>query len=279
MRKSLIVVLIATLPFWFASCVYKKQLLYFQNLHANTDTAKSAISDSSVNLIIIQPYDLLDIRIKTTEKALEAILENQTSGSSMVGGSQVGGSQSYQQQSLGTSSYLTSYLVDARGNIRLPLVGEITIQGLTIRQARNKIKESMQQWMKDPYVDIKFLTFRVTVFGEVNHPGVFTVSNEKADLLDVLAMAGDLNDNGQRTNVKIIRGDPRNPKIYEMDLRDTRTFNSPGFILQPNDIVYVEPFPRKFLFANLNEILPLLTVVNAALVIVELISLAKAGHL
>src|ERR1039458_1578548 len=138
MRKSLIVVLIATLPFWFASCVYKKQLLYFQNLHANTDTAKSAISDSSVNLIIIQPYDLLDIRIKTTEKALEAILENQTSGSSMVGGSQVGGSQSYQQQSLGTSSYLTSYLVDARGNIRLPLVGEITIQGLTIRQARNK---------------------------------------------------------------------------------------------------------------------------------------------
>jgi len=246
-------------------CFRAKQYIYFQDLKATVDTVKTSADDSAenaLNAIIIQPFDQLDIRIKTSAKALESLTESSSSGSSLTGG---GTSLSQ------SSSYLTGFQVDGNGNVLLPKLGSIYLRGLTIKQAKAKIKEMMGVYMTDPYVDIKFLTFRVTLLGEVNRPGPEPVANERADLIDLIAQAGDLTDNANRAKIKIIRGDPRNPKVYEIDITNSKSFNSKGFILQPNDIVYVEPLPRKFLFANLGEFVPVLTIVNTIFSLYELI--------
>ena len=260
MRKPLILVFaFAVSVLLLTGCYRAKEYIYFQNLKSTVDTTKTTASDSTQSLsnsIIIQPFDQLDIRIKTSAKALESLTESGSSGSVLTG---AGGS-------LGqSSSYLSGFQVDANGNVTLPMLGIIYLNGLTIKQAKTRIRELMKTYMTDPYVDIKFLTFRVTVLGEVGRPGPQSVANERANLIDLLAQAGDLNDQANRQRIKIIRGDPRNPKVYEMDITNTKSFNSPGFILQPNDIIYVEPLHRKFLFANLNEASPFIGIVTGLL--------------
>jgi polysaccharide biosynthesis/export protein len=263
MRKLYLLLLIAVSVVCFSSCITRKQLQYFQNLKADLDTTHSAINDSFINSITIKPYDLLDIKITTTEKALEALTQSQTSGSTII------------SSSTGLSTYISSFIVDYKGNITLPLVGDVQVKGLTIKMAKQKIREVMKNYLKDPYIDIKFLTFKVTVLGEVYHPGPITVSNEKANLIDVLATAGDMTDVGNRRTIKIIRGDPRNPTVYMVDMTNTKSFNSPGFILQPDDIVYVEPLNRKYLLANINLILPYLSIASTIVLLLNVIALFK----
>jgi len=275
MRKPLIVVFtFVVCAIFLTGCYRAKEFIYFQNLKATIDTIKSTANDSitnSVNAIIIQPFDQLDIRIKTSAKALESLTESSSSGSILAGGT--GGASTSSQ----SSSYLNGFQVDGNGNITLPMLGNIYLNGLTIKQAKIKIRELMKVYMTDPYIDIKFLTFKVTVLGEVGHPGPVAVANERADLIDLIALAGDLNDNSNRHKIKIIRGDPRNPKVYEIDITNTKSFNSPGFILQPNDIIYVEPLHRKFLYANLNEFVPFLTILNTIISLYYLIKIISTA--
>jgi len=266
MKKPLLFIFIMGLfALSFTGCYRAKQYIYFQNLKAKADTIKSTLPDSvqnSINSIIIQPFDQLDIRIKTSVKALESLTESGSSGSALMGGNNT---------LTQSSSYLTGFQVDANGNVTLPELGNIYLRGLTIKQAKDRIREKMKIYMTDPYVDIKFLTFRVTVLGEVVSPGPRPVANERADLIDLISQSGDLTDNANRKTIKIIRGDPRSPEVYQIDLTNTKSFYSPGFILQPNDIIYVEPLPRKFLFQNLNEAVPFFTIVNTVLIVYELL--------
>jgi len=263
MRKPLILFFTFALSVLvLTGCYRAKKYIYFQNLKATIDTAKTTSNDStqnSTNAIIIQPFDQLDIRIKTSAKALESLTESGSSGSALTGGSSPG------------SSYLAGFQVDGNGNVILPVLGSIHLNGLTIREAKSKIRDRMKTYMTDPYIDIKFLTFRVTVLGEVASPGPKAVANERANLIDILALSGDLTDMANRQKIKIIRGDPRSPKVYEIDFLNTKSFNSPGFILQPNDIIYVEPLPRKFLFANITEFNTLFTLFNTGLIVFELL--------
>ena len=268
MRKPLIVVsMLFISAILLTGCYRAKEYVYFQNLKSTIDTTKTTASDStqnSENSITIQPFDQLDIRIKTSAKALESLTESGSSGSVLTGGG----------NSLGqSSSYLSGFQVDGNGNVNLPMLGSIYLKGLTIKQAKVKIKDLMKEYMIDPFIDIKFLTFRVTVLGEVASPGPKAIANERANLIDLIAQSGDLTDQANRLKIKVIRGDPRSPKVYELDITNTNSFYSPGFILQPNDIVYVEPLPRKFLFANLNEISPILTVANSFFIIFEFVKI------
>jgi polysaccharide export outer membrane protein len=246
MRNPLVYTLLICLSIWLSSCVTAKKQLYFQDLKGTIDSTSSNANDTLINSVIIQPHDLLDIRIEPMDEALKSLTKNQSPGGVVIGGNSI-----------------SNFLVDANGNVNLPEIGELSLKGLTIKQARTKITSIFKRVYKsDPFVEIKFLTFRVTVLGEVAHPGPTIVANEKANLIDVLAQSGDLTDLANRQTIKIIRGDPRKPTVYIMDLTNTKTFKSAGFILQPNDVVYVEPFAKKFLFANLAQIMPFLVIVN-----------------
>jgi polysaccharide export outer membrane protein len=84
--------------------------------------------------------------------------------------------------------------------------------------------------------------YKISVLGEVARPGMYQVGNEKINILEALAQAGDLTIYGVRDSVKLIREDATGKKeIHSLNLNDANIISSPYYYLQQNDIVYVEP--------------------------------------
>lgn len=152
---------------------------------------------------------------------------------------------SQSQRSTYNQSLLQSYLVDNNGQIEFPVVGSVTVGGLTKSDCEKLILSKIKPYLNEnerPVVTVRMSNYKISVLGEVSHPGMFTVSNEKINILEALAQAGDLTIYGVRTNVKLIREDETGKKqIYTLNLNDASLVSSPYYYLQQNDIVYVEP--------------------------------------
>ena len=142
---------------------------------------------------------------------------------------------------------LQPYLVDNEGKINFPVLGELKVGGLTKREAEQLIIDKLKPYIKEtPIVTVRMVNYKISVLGEVARPGTFTISNEKVNLLEALAMAGDMTVWGVRDNVKLIReGADGKQKIVTLDLNKAETILSPYYWLQQNDIVYVTPNKAK----------------------------------
>ena len=128
----------------------------------------------------------------------------------------------------------STFLLDDQGNINYPVLGKLPLNGLTSREAENLITERLKSYVKErPTVVVRMSGFKVSVLGEVASPGVYPVVNEQINVLEALAMAGDLTIYGVRDNVKLIREDKNGHKQFV-------TLN-PYYQLQQNDILYVTP--------------------------------------
>lgn len=138
-------------------------------------------------------------------------------------------------------------LVDNEGKINFPVLGELKVGGLTKKEAEQLIVEKLKPYIKEsPIVTVRMVNYKISVLGEVARPGTFTISNEKVNLLEALAMAGDMTVWGVRDNVKLIReGADGKQEIVTLDLNKAETILSPYYWLQQNDIVYVTPNKAK----------------------------------
>ena len=141
----------------------------------------------------------------------------------------------------------TYYIVDDNGDIEFPVIGKLRIGGMNKSQIQELIcNEIYPKYITEkPGVDVRFKNFKVSVIGEVRSPGVYTATNEHLNILEAIALAGDLNITGRRDAVKVIRQEGDVAKTYYIDLRSKNLFNSPVYNLQQNDIVYVEPNKMK----------------------------------
>jgi polysaccharide export outer membrane protein len=152
-----------------------------------------------------------------------------------------------------SSSYVTAqptlqtYLVDNDGDINFPVLGELKLGGLTKKEAEQLIIDRLKPYIKEtPIVTVRMVNYKISVIGEVARPGTFTISNEKVNLLEALAMAGDMTVYGLRDNVKLIREDANGKQqIITLDLNKAETILSPYYWLQQNDIVYITPNKAK----------------------------------
>ena len=144
-----------------------------------------------------------------------------------------------------TQPTIQSYLVDNNGQIEFPVVGTISVGGLTKSDCEKLILAKIRPYLNEnerPVVTVRMTNYKISVLGEVARPGMFTVGNEKINILEALAQAGDLTIYGVRNNVKLIREDADGKKqIYTLNLNDASLVNSPYYYLQQNDVVYVEP--------------------------------------
>ena len=138
-------------------------------------------------------------------------------------------------------------LVDNEGKINFPVLGELKVGGLTKKEAEQLIIEKLKPYIKEtPIVTVRMVNYKISVLGEVARPGTFTINNEKVNLLEALAMAGDMTVWGLRDNVKLIReGADGKQQIITLDLNSAETILSPYYWLQQNDIVYVTPNKAK----------------------------------
>jgi polysaccharide export outer membrane protein len=187
----------------------------------------------------ISPDDILNITIQTIDpRSVEMI-----SGSSATNGLPTS---SATMSSASTPNGLSGYLVDKNGYIEMPLVGRVKVGGLTITQARDLLHEKANQYYKDPVVNIRFENFTISMIGEFNHPGRYVVTSERINILDAIALAGDLTITGKRENILLLREEGgRQYEAERFDLNSTEVFNSPNFYLRKGDILYTVPNKAK----------------------------------
>jgi len=226
-----------------SSCTTRK-VAYFQNV-------KDATYKSSLPVVEapLQSNNILTITISSLNAEASAIFNPPTNTVQRLagasGGDMLGG----------------GYLIDADGNIQLPLLGNIHAAGLTKTELKNKITDLINQkkLLIDPVVDIRLLNYEVTVLGEVGKPTVITVPSEKISLLKALGLAGDLTIYGRRENVLLIREEAGEKVVRHINLTSPDFLNSPYYYLQPNDVVYVEPNRAKVASASRSQqVVPIL---------------------
>ncbi|MBQ8672832.1 MAG: polysaccharide biosynthesis/export family protein [Bacteroides sp.] len=146
-----------------------------------------------------------------------------------------------------TQPSLQQYLVNNKGEIDFPVIGRLEVGGLTKNEAEDLIREKLAPYLKEvPIVTVRMANYKISVVGEVARPGTFTVSNEKVNILEALAMAGDMTVYGVRDNVKLIREDAQGKReIITLNLNNADLVVSPYYYLRQNDIIYVTPNKTK----------------------------------
>ena len=223
------------LPFLLVACQSYKKVPYFQDV----DVVNQAKQQERLYDARIMPKDLLTIVVSCTNPEL-AVPFNLTVASNAG-------------MAVSSSSYVTAqptlqtYLVDNDGDINFPVLGELKLGGLTKKEAEQLIIDRLKPYIKEtPIVTVRMVNYKISVIGEVARPGTFTISNEKVNLLEALAMAGDMTVYGLRDNVKLIREDANcKQQIITLDLNKAETILSPYYWLQQNDIVYITPNKAK----------------------------------
>lgn len=242
MRKGIVIRLSAfcAIVSLLASCSSKtyQKINYLQDVQADT-----TISMQTHEGILVQPQDMISI-VVTSRSAELAAPFNLANVSYQAGAETTGG-----------QYRLMGYVVNKEGNIDFPVLGEIEVAGLSRWEVSRKVKTMLQEkgLLKDPIVTVEFMNFKISVMGEVNHPGSYAVTGDKINLLEAISLAGDLTIFGKRNNVRIVREENGQRKIYVVDLRRSDLFTSPAYYLRQNDEVYVEPNRVRAGQSTLNE--------------------------
>ena len=144
------------------------------------------------------------------------------------------------------------YQVTSDGFIQFPVLGSVYCKGMTKQQLKVDLESRLKTYLSDPMVSITLTNFNISILGDVGSPGQKTSTTEKLNVFQALALAGDMKDSANRTNVKLIRYSEQSGKdiTYSLDLSEAAIVNSPYYYLQQNDILYVEPDKNKQIAAN-----------------------------
>ena len=216
--KKIVPLFIAIMLF---SCASRTDVVYYQNI----DTINSQEKSSSYE-IKIQPDDLLSI-IVSAEDAEVAMPFNlgSTSGSNVSSGQQT----------------VQSYLVDSNGTIDFPILGQLKVSGLTRSEVLKMLQDKIVVYVKKPIINLRIMNFKVSVQGEVNSPGTYTVPSDRITLIEALTMAKDLTIYGKRNNILIIREVDGVKSYNRVDITKADFIHSSFYYLAQNDVIYIEP--------------------------------------
>lgn len=219
--------------FALAGCNSYKNVPYFKD--AATDKNTASINNQLYDARIM-PKDLLSITVSSSEPEAAAPY-NQTVPTNF----------SVQNRNTYSQELLQTYLVDNNGNIDFPILGKLHLGGMTKSEAESYIISKLKDSFKEPpIVTVRMINYKISVLGEVSRPSTFTIANEKVNIFEALALAGDMTVYGRRDNVKLLREDANGKKeIIPLDLNKSDIINSPYFYLQQNDVLYVEPNKAK----------------------------------
>ena len=237
-------------------------LAYFKNL---PDAVTGQLPATTPAQVRLQVDDEIAVTISSSAPEATAIFNAPLANSSVRGDVAVQG-----------NPKLQSHIVDRDGNIEMPALGKINVQGKTITEVEQMIHDRVAATVRDPYVNVQLLSFYVNVMGEVKEPQRIRVDKQQFSVLDALASCGDLTEYGQRDGVVVIRNDGTQTTYHQLNLADTQLFSSPYFYLQQNDVVYVAPNRiridnSKYNQHNAFKLSVISTVVSAVSVIASLV--------
>ena len=214
--------------FLFFSCASKKDIVYYQNIDGINNSQNTASYE-----VKIQPDDLLMIIVSAEDPEI-AIPFNLTSVS-------VPNPNRANLQNANGQLTFQSYLVDKNGDIEFPILGKLQVGGLTRTEVLHLLKEKIGIYIKNPIINLRITNFKISLQGEVNVPGTYSVDSERVTLIEALSMAKDLTIYGKRNNILVIREINGIKSYNRVDITKADFINSPFYYLAQNDVVYVQP--------------------------------------
>jgi polysaccharide export outer membrane protein len=241
----------------FSSCTSYKKLRYLSNLDTTSVQMFHPLERPDYR---IQYQDILYINISTLNQEMNEILNP---------GIQRYASSIYRDES---NIYIFGYTVSDSGTISLPILGDIYVYGHTIEEIKQDIQKRSLEYLKDAVINVKLLSFKFSVIGEVNRPGSYTNFNNQLTVLDAIGMAGDITDFGNRREVIVVRPSKEGTYTYRINLQDKNLLQSEGYFLLPNDIVIVEPFKSKPFQLNIPTMALFLTTISTLVLVMSFIS-------
>jgi len=218
------------LLFLLFSCASRKDIVYYQNIDGmNTQQHVNSYE------VKIQPDDLLMIIVSAEDPEIaipfnltSVTIPNATNLQAAVG-----------QQTI------QSYLVDRNGNIEFPVLGKLQVGGLSRTEVLQSLKDKIAVYIKNPIINLRIINFKVSLQGEVNMPGTYSIASERVTLIEALSMAKDLTIYGKRDNILVIREINGAKSYNRVDITKADFINSPFYYLTQNDVVYIEPNKTK----------------------------------
>ncbi|MBU2952163.1 polysaccharide biosynthesis/export family protein [Tamlana agarivorans] len=252
----------------FVSCITNKDVVYLQDHSDGNDTIP--VLRELPKPYKVQVNDLLSINVKALDEELTRIfnpIQGNTNTNSSNGQSQ-------------SSLYFNGFTVDDHGKIKFPILGEITVLGYTTTEIEALVKkELLEQYFKETaelFVTVRLPGVTYTVTGEVNGTGIYTIFEDRVNIIDALANAGDVMLTGNRKDILIVRQYPDGQRIHHIDLTDIKAMNSPYYYIQPNDIILVKPLKRKVFGAGQTVMQNFATVMSILAGITSLYVLTKS---
>ena len=268
MRKKYIILIGGISLLFLTGCVSSKKMTYmYKGEKVLTGNQTSFLYDAR-----IMPKDLLTITVSYSEPELAAPFNMGGSIANPLGGS-TATSLSATSSSGSSGNVGQTYLVDNDGNIDFPILRTLHLGGKTKGEAEATIKEKLKGYLNEtPIVNVRMVNYKFTVIGAVKGANTFTVANEKVNIFEALAMAGDITPFGKKNQVKLLWEDEQGRKrMVALDLNDPDIVNSPYYNLQQNDILYVESGKAAMRSAKMGNITPWVSVLSV------LVSLASLG--
>jgi polysaccharide export outer membrane protein len=209
--------IIFIVSFWvfFSSCSSPKDLYYMYNIK------DSVFETKKMPIRVVEKGDQLSIFVSSVNTELANTFNMPVT--------------------LGGTNSSGFYWVNDEGQITMTKIGLISVAGLSYKSLKDTLESKLKDFLKDPIVNIKFESFRISVLGEVRSPGTFVIPQSDINIFQALGLAGDINLNGRRKSVLLYRQTDAETKTFRIDLTTDSIISHPAFHLKNRDVLYIEP--------------------------------------
>ena len=226
-----------TLIILATACSTQEELSYLNNL---PETGGEQYFPMDVPDYMVQPRDIVYVSVKaqTPEGTLTEMI-NDRNASAVSNIANEG------------SAYVLGYTIDPEGVLTLPLIGKLPVAGLTVYQIRDLLQTRVDSLFRHAYADVRLMSYKFTVIGEVRMPGSFVNYNDQLTVLEAIGRAGGISEGGTKEKILVIRPLGEKTVTYHLDLQDQSLLSSPAYFITPNDVVIVQPNPKKVFNVNL----------------------------
>lgn len=226
------------------SCIPNKKLIYLQS--STFSKEYPTLLKNEKFLYKIQSNDILSVVVQSAQPEISSQFNISISGNP---------STSNPFNTVNAAGlFLTGYTVDNTGYITMPTVGKVMVKNLTVADAKDLIQTKVSEYLNDATVNVKLVSFKITMLGSIARPGYYYFYNGQVTILEGLGEAGDLTPTGNRQNVKLIRQTSEGPEVVLLDLTDQNLLKSKYYYLLPNDVIYVEPLKAGTTRSNLSTL-------------------------
>lgn len=212
------------------ACNSSQKVVYIEDIQPN-----QLIALQEEKPIRLKPGDKLSIVVHSRDKDIVSMFNLNGNGGNPNNG-------------ISDKNDHANYTVNDEGNIDIPVLGPINVEGLTRTEVSNLIKYKLlaNKLVRDPTVSVDYADMGYYVIGEVNSPGRKLITRDKINLLEAIADAGDLKINGLRENVLILRTINGKQVPYRVDLTKVESlYGSPAYYVQQDDFIYILPNQKR----------------------------------